>query len=700
MKRSHLRNIGISAHIDSGKTTLTERILFYTGKIHRVQEVRGKDGGAKMDSMELEKERGITIQSAATFCEWKVEDEDHFINIIDTPGHVDFTIEVERALSVLDGAILVLCSVGGVQSQSITVDRQMRRYNVPRLAFVNKMDRQGADLFNVVGQLKARLKHKTIICQMPIGAGDDFEGVIDLINQKAVFNKGENGEIVEEVEIPEQYKERAEELRNEMLEQLSDTDDEIAMMYLEEPESITPEMIYESLRRATISCELTPVFCGSAYKNKGVQPLLNAVCKLLPNPMQVTNTAYKRVGDDQEQFELEIDDDKPLCALAFKLESTSYGQLTYTRVYQGVLKKGEIIYNSRTGKRHKISRLMRMHSDEKVEIEEAPAGDIVALFGIDCASGDTFHGKDEVFAMRSMFVPEPVISLSVEVADKKHEANLSKALARFSKEDPTFRVTRDEETNETLIAGMGELHLEVYIERMRREYNVPVNIGPPRVRYRESVTQVTKFSYTHKKQSGGRGQYAKIEGTIEPLEEGEFEFADTIVGGAITKEYLKATQAGFEEFMNKGMLIGAPIVGVKITVEDGGMHDVDSSEMAFKAAAKGCMREYYRQCSPVVLEPIMNVQIEVPEEFQGPVLGNITSRRGQIRDTRLTPDEITIVEADVPLAEMFSYSNDLRSATQGKGEYTMEFGRYDRTPRSVQEELEKDFQEREAARNA
>jgi elongation factor G len=700
MKRlDYLRNIGISAHIDSGKTTLTERMLFYTGRIHRMAEVRGKDGaGATMDSMELEKERGITIQSAATFCDWKLGEQDHFINVIDTPGHVDFTIEVERALSVLDGAVLVLCSVGGVQSQSMTVDRQMRRYNVPRIAFINKMDRQGADAFGVTDQLREKLHHNAVMVQTPIGSGDEFEGVIDLIEMKAIYNLGDSGEDVVIKEIPAGMFEECEDHRNTMIESLADYDEPLAEKFLEAPETITNEEVYSVIRASTLSREITPVFCGSAYRNKGVQALLDGICRYLPTPKEVVNQAFIQLDGEESQVVVHTDDSEPLCALAFKLDDTAYGQLTYTRVYQGRLKKGEFIYNSRTGKKHKVGRLMRLHADEMDEIEVAGSGQIVALFGIDCASGDTFHGAGQKFSMRTMHVPEPVISRSIRVIDKKTEANLSKALGRFTKEDPTFRVERDDETMETIISGMGELHLEVYIERIKREYKCPVAEGEPRVRYRESITQETRFNYTHRKQSGGRGQYAKVEGRFEPLPEGEFEFIDKVVGGSIPKEYLKAVEAGFIEAMKEGQLIGAPIVGLKVTIDDGNTHAVDSSELAFKTAARFALRESYSACKPRVLEPVMTVQVEVPEQFQGRVLGDLTRRRGRVSGTRMTPEHITIIDADVPLSEMFSYSSNLRSATEGKGEFTMEFGRYEHCPMSVQTELAALYQKKREAK--
>lgn len=687
-----LRNIGISAHIDSGKTTLTERMLFYTGRIHKMAEVRGRDGGATMDSMELERERGITIQSAATFCDWTVGGLEHNINVIDTPGHVDFTIEVERALSVLDGAVLVLCSVGGVQSQTVTVDRQMRRYNVPRIAFINKMDRTGADLKEVVNQLRERLSLNAVQIQVPMGAGDDFAGIIDLVEMEAVTYEGDNGELVVRNAIPAEYKDQAEDMRNELIEALADLNDDLAEKFLEDPDSITTAEVYAILRQATIDRDICPVMCGTAFKNKGVQCLLDAVCRYLPDPTEVTNQAYQMIDGEQTQVVLHADDAEPLCALAFKLEDTPYGQLTYTRVYQGEIKKGGFIFNSRTGKKHKVGRLMRMHADEREDTDFGRAGDIVALFGIDCASGDTFHDGEESYSMRTMFVPEPVVSCSIKPRDKKGEANLSKALGRFSKEDPTFRVERDDETQETLISGMGELQLQVYVERIAREYKCPVEVSPPQVRYRESISKRVEFSYTHKKQTGGRGQYAKIEGSIEPLEEGEFEFVETVVGGAISKEYLKAVEAGFSEALKQGSLIGAPVTGVRVTIVDGNTHDVDSSEMAFKVAARDAFRDNYMKCKPCVLEPIMKVEVEMPEQFQGRVLGDLTRRRGRPSNTRLTPDGLTIVEGEVPLSKMFSYANDLRSATEGRGNFTMEFGSYKKCPKNIQEELVEEYE--------
>ncbi|MFT5992429.1 MAG: elongation factor G [Flavobacteriales bacterium] len=687
--RENVRNIGISAHIDSGKTTLTERILFYTGKIHTIHDVRGKDGvGAKMDSMELEKEKGITIQSAATYCDW----QDHAINIIDTPGHVDFTIEVERALRVLDGAILVLCSVAGVQSQSITVDRQMRRYNVPAIAFVNKCDRAGADPLGVCEQLREKLGHNSVMIQHPIGLEEKHIGVVNLITREAYYNEGDDGETIRTEPVPEDLKEIVETQRAKLIEAIADFNDDIAMLFLE-GEEVTPEMIYPVLREIVITRKLTPVCCGSAYKNKAVQPLLDNVLKYLPTPLDQTYTALDQKNEEAE-VELETDYDKPLVMLAFKLEQGKYGQLTYCRVYQGRLNKGDTVYNSSNGKKVKIGRLVQMHSDEMNDIDTTVAGDIVALFGVDCASGDTFTDGDITVSMTSMYVPEAVVTLSVEPKNKEGLNNFSKALNRFSKEDPTFRVSRDEESGQTIIGGMGELHLEVYIERIRREYGVEIEVGQPQVAYRETITTRSEFVYTHRKQTGGSGQFAKIGGWIEPNENDlNYEFVNKIVGGAIPKEYQPACDAGFKEAMVEGRLIGFPVVNITAGIDDGSSHAVDSSDMAFKLAARSAFREAYMQANPVVLEPIMKVVVETPEEFQGNVLGGLNKRRGMIIGSA-TQMKFSTVEAEVPLKEMFGYSNELRSGTQGKGEFSMEFAKYAPVPRSVQEELQKEYDDK------
>jgi len=681
------RNIGISAHIDSGKTTLTERILYYTDRIHAIHEVRGKDGvGATMDSMELEKERGITIQSAATYCSWKGTD----INIIDTPGHVDFTVEVERALRVLDGAILILCSVGGVQSQSITVDRQMTRYNVPRIAFINKCDRTGANPERVVGQLRDKLNLNAVLIQLPIGLESDLEGVVDLVSMKAVYFDGEQGNKVRYEEIPEEMREAAEEKREEMLDAVSMFSDELMEAMLEE-EEISEEMIREAIRRGTLSLEFAPVMVGSAYKNKGVQPLLDAVNYYLPCPTDVENIALD-LDNDEAEVKVSNNPDDPLVALAFKLEDGRYGQLTYVRTYQGVLKKGDFIYNTRTGKKVKVGRLVRMHSNEMEEIEEAGSGDIVALFGVDCASGDTFCDGSINWSMSSMHVPAPVISLAITPVDNKAQENMSKALNRFCKEDPTFKSFVDHETGETIVSGMGELHLEVYIERMKREYNAEVEVGAPRVAYRETITRRADFDYTHKKQTGGSGQFGRVAGYMEPLEEGEYEFVDEIVGGAIPREYIPSCDKGFQASMAKGILIGAPITGVRCVINDGNSHSVDSSDMAFQQAAKGAFKQGYQKAAPVIMEPIMKVAVEGPSEFQGAVMGSLNQRRGVIVGT-FEEGNYTVVEAEMPLSEMFGYSTTLRSLTQGKAEFTMEFSTYKQVPKSVSEELIKEYEE-------
>ncbi len=678
---SDLRNIGISAHIDSGKTTLTERILFYTRRIHAIHDVKGKDGvGATMDFMELEKERGITIQSAATTCAWA----GHPINIIDTPGHVDFTIEVERALRVLDGAVLVLCAVGGVQSQSVTVDRQMVRYRVPRIAFVNKCDRTGADPFRVARQLKERLNHNPVLLQIPMGLENDHQGVIDLVRMKAVNFEGDCGEEVVLGDIPAEYLDLARQKREEMLDAISLFSDELTEAILGEG-TITEEMIHEAVRNGTLALEMTPVLMGSAYKNRGVQPLLDAILKYLPSPLDIENRALDLEKEEQEVV-LGSASGLPLVMLAFKLEVSRYGQLTYVRLYQGTLTRGDTITNTRTGKRVKVGRLVRMQADEMEEIESAAAGDIVALFGIDCASGDTFTDGQVRYAMTSMHVPAPVISLAVKPRDKKAEMNLSKALARFSKEDPTFKVYLDEETSETVICGMGELHLDVYVERIKREYGADIETGMPKVAYRESPTRRADFNYTHKKQTGGAGQFGRVAGFMEPSEDGEFEFANMVTGGAIPTEFIPSCEKGFKACLNKGALAGFPVVGVKIAINDGASHSVDSSDMAFQQAAIGAFRDAYQRSNPVLLEPLMRVAVETPSEFQGAVLGSLNQRRGIILST--SEDGVfTTIESEVPLAEMFGYSTVLRSSTQGKAEFTMEFARYNPVPKSLAEEI-------------
>ena len=688
-----VRNIGISAHIDSGKTTLTERVLFYTGRIHAIHDVKGKDGvGAKMDSMELEKERGITIKSAATNVQWK----DTEVNIIDTPGHVDFTIEVERALRVLDGAILVLCGVAGVQSQSITVDRQMKRYSVPRLAFINKLDRAGANPFRVTQMLKEKLNHNAILCQIPIGLEDKHEGVIDLFTMKAIYFEGSEGETPVSKDIPEDLKKEAETYRQKLIEGLADFDDSLAEKFLAE-ENITTEELYSVARKATLNLKITLVFMGSAYKNKGVQPLLNGVTRFLPNPTEVKNISLD-LDNNEKEVPVVPSSEEPLLLLAFKLEDTRYGQLTYMRIYQGILRKGDFITNMRDKKKVKIPRLVHMHSDEMEVIETAHAGDIVAVFGVECASGDTFTDGKINRAMSSMFIPDPVMSLAIEPKEQKTIGNFSKALQKFRKEDPTFFIKRDEESGQTIISGMGELHLNIYVERMKREFDCEVTVGKPQVAYRETISQSVNYDYTHKKQTGGAGQFAKVAGILEPLgvnAETNYEFVDKIVSGRIPKEYIPAVDKGFQMQMEKGPLIGFPIVGIKAILSDGAYHDVDSSEMAFRICAMAAFRQYYMKAKPVALEPVMKLEVSCPEEFQGTVIGQINQRRGVIKGTE-SQENFIVIEAEVPLVEMFEYSTVLRSATQGKGVFSMEFNRYAETPRELQETLIKSYQKKQA----
>jgi len=685
--QSKIRNIGISAHIDSGKTTLTERVLFYTGRIHAIHEVKGKDAvGATMDSMDLERERGITIQSAATHSVW----DDHHINIIDTPGHVDFTIEVERALRVLDGAVLILCGVAGVQSQSMTVDRQMRRYRVPRLAFINKLDRSGANPQRIAQQLRDKLGHNAVLMQLPIGLESKFEGVIDLIAMKALYFEGANGEHVVFREIPADLRDDAETAREAMLDAVSMFSDDLTEAILEE--KVTEDLIHGAVRSGTLSMDLTPVFLGSAYKNKGVQKLLDAVTLYLPAPTDIENTGID-LSNDEAPIVVESDSNKPLVALAFKLEDGRYGQLTYLRIYRGTLGKGDSIVNSRTEKRHKVGRLVRMHADDMQEIGRAGAGDIVALFGIECASGDTFTDESVPVAMSSMHVPDPVISLSIKPVDKKTFDNLSKALGRFVREDPTFRAGVDRESGETVISGMGELHLDVYVERMKREYGCEVETGAPQVAYRETVSQRAEFHYTHKKQTGGAGQFGCVAGYVEPMgETGEdFEFVSEVRGGAIPTEFIPSVEKGFRACLPKGRLIGFPVIDMRVVVNDGKSHTVDSSDNAFQAAGRGAFREVYPRARPIILEPVMKLEVESPQEFQGAVLKTIMQRRGTVIGTTEEGGGFCRVESEVPLAEMFGYATDLRSMTQGKAEFTMEFARYLPAPRDVQKELKEKY---------
>eukprot|EP00941_MAST-03F_sp_MAST-3F-sp1_P002564 g2564.t1 len=715
---SKIRNFGISAHIDSGKTTLTERILFYSGKTDAIHEVRGKDGvGAKMDSMELEREKGITIQSAATFCQWN---DSHF-NIVDTPGHVDFTVEVERALRVLDGAVLVLCGVAGVQSQSITVDRQMKRYDVPRLAFINKLDREGADPWKVIGDLRNKLALNACAIQLPIGEEKGLEGVVDLVNMTAVRNFGESGEKLEVSDIPANLVEEATQRRQDLVETLADVDEEVEELFLME-EEVDAETMKNAIRRATIGLKFVPVLMGSAFKNRGVQKVLDAVIDYLPSPPEVKNRALD-LKKDEEELVLSTDPNAPLVALAFKLEEGQFGQLTYMRVYQGTLKRGQWFYNMNKetgGGKIKVPRLVRMHSDEMEDIDSAQAGEILATFGIDCASGDTFtDGKVEyVFyfffsqepfimittswlclsrvSMESMYVPDPVMSLAV-TPNNKDSTKFGKAISRFCKEDPTFRRHVDKETKENIISGMGELHLQIYIERLAREYGVEVKVGKPRVNYREAITKRTDFNHLHKKQSGGSGQFGRIIGYMEPLEDElkqkgiMFEFENNILGNAIPPEYISAVEKGFKLAMEKGTQIGHPVEGVRVVLTDGDAHSVDSSEMAFRLCAEGCFRNFFPKANPTVLEPVMDVDVTVPEEYQGNTISGLNRRKGYIKDT-VTDKGYTTISCEVPLNAMFGYSTDLRTATAGKGEFSMEYMDHKPCNRQQIDELCKQYQ--------
>ncbi|KAH8428625.1 elongation factor G [Aspergillus melleus] len=686
---SRVRNIGIAAHIDSGKTTCTERVLFYTGRIKAIHEVRGGDKvGAKMDSMDLEREKGITIQSAATFCDWVKKDNEgkeqkyHF-NLIDTPGHIDFTIEVERALRVLDGAVMILCAVSGVQSQTITVDRQMRRYNVPRISFINKMDRMGANPFRAIDQINSKLKIPAAAVQVPIGAEDEFEGVVDLINMKTLVNVGPSGEeIVEKAEIPEKVKGIVEERRKMLIETLADVDDEIAELFLSELEP-TPDQMKAAIRRATIGLKFTPVFMGSALANKSVQPMLDGVVDYLPNPSEVQNLALDKKRDEAS-VKLVPYNSLPLVGLAFKLEESNFGQLTYIRVYQGTLRKGSNVFNARNDKKVKIPRIVRMHSNEMEEVSEIGAGEICAVFGVECASGDTFTDGQLGYTMSSMFVPEPVISLSIKPKNNKDGAKFSKAMARFQREDPTFRVTYDAESEQTLISGMGELHLSIYIERMRREYGVDCETGPPQVAYRETIGHRVEFDHLLKKQSGGPGDYARVVGWMEPserLEENNFE--EQVVGGSISEKFLFACEKGFHLSCDKGPLIGHKVLGTRMVINDGATHMTDSSEMAFKNATQQAFRKAFMESNPSVLEPMMKTVVTAPAEFQGDVISLLNKRNATINDSEVGVDEFTVF-ADCSLNGMFGFSSHLRASTQGKGEYSMEFSHYEKAQPQLQ----------------
>ncbi|MFN9718223.1 MAG: elongation factor G, partial [Planctomycetota bacterium] len=657
------------------------------------------------DHMDLERERGITITSASTRVAWKDEElgTEHPINIIDTPGHVDFTVEVERSLRVLDGAILVLCAVGGVQSQSLTVDRQMRRYGVPRIAFINKMDRIGANPDKVIAAIKEKLKANAVPLQIPIGRESDFKGVVDLIRMEAVYFEGDKGEDIIRKEIPAELKEKAENARREMLEELSLHDDELMEMLLEEAD-ISIEKVREIIRRATLAQQIVPVLMGSAYKDKGVQEALDAVVRFLPSPLDrekyaIDNSKPVDEHGHHPKVLLKDSNDEPLVCMAFKTVVESFGQLTYTRIYQGRIVKGQSYINARTGKSVRFGRLVRMHANEREDIDGAEAGDIIALVGVDCASGDTFTAEGLNVSLENIFVANAVIRLSIEPKKRDDADKLSKALERFRREDPTFRVMTDEETGQTLIAGMGQLHLEIYVERIRREYKCECVVGEPRVAYRETPTKAVEFDYKHKKQSGGSGQYAHVKGILEPLPETSevsYEFSDEISGGRIPREYIAPCDAGFQEGLKKGPLGEYEVVNVKMRLQDGSYHDVDSSEMAFKICALGCMRETLRKADIALQEPYMKLEIEVPEEFQGQITGHLSSKRGLVTGSEVNGG-VCVINAEAPLSSMFDYANELRSMTQGKGTFTMEFLAYRQVPRGLQPEiLERRRKEKEA----
>ena len=678
---SRIRNIGISAHIDSGKTTLSERILYYAGRIHRMQEVHANEGGATLDFMDLERERGITITSAATQVNWK----DKSINLIDTPGHVDFTVEVERSLRVLDGAIMILCAVGGVQSQSITVDQQMKRYHVPRIAFVNKMDRVGADLERVRQDMTEKLGLNVVSIQINIGTGKSFQGVIDLITMQALTFEGSGGQQVVRGPIPAEYADKAAKAREKMLDALSMYNDEMMELLLEE-KPVDNDMIRRTIREATINRDIVPLMMGSAFKNKGVQPLMDAVCDFLPSPMD--SSSFARDHDNEgTEIPLASDPDAPLVAMVFKIADESFGQLSYVRIYQGQIVKGRQYRNARTNRTQRVGRIVRMHANDREDITDAGPGDIIALLAVNYASGDTICGEGINYSLESIFIADPVISLSVTPAASADQERMAKALSRFMKEDPTFRVSTDPKTGQTIIAGMGELHLDVYIERMRREFKAELTVGVPNVSYREAPTLEAEFNYKHKKQTGGSGQYAHVVGRLIPLSENEessYEFEDNIKSGRIPSEYIPSVNKGFQEAMKKGPLADYEIVGCKMCLDDGSYHSVDSSEMAFRTAARDAFIEAFKKSRPCLLEPIMTVEIELPGEFQGPVVGDLNSRRGIIMATE-TRDSYTVVRAEVPLASMFGYATVIRGMTKGTGTFSMEMSRYARVPTKISE---------------
>lgn len=675
------RNIGIMAHIDAGKTTTTERVLFYAGRIHKLGEVH--EGNATMDWMEQEQERGITITSAATTAQWK----GHRINIIDTPGHVDFTVEVERSLRVLDGAVAVFCAKGGVEPQSETVWRQADKYGVPRIAYINKMDIMGADFFNAIKMMRERLNANAVPIQLPIGKEDSFIGIIDLIRNEAIIYKDDLGTVMEDEPIPADMMDMAQEYRNKLLEAVAEQDDEIMIKYLE-GEEISQEELIAAIRRATVAVKMVPVLCGSSYKNKGVQPLLDAIVDFLPSPADIGHVSGidTKTGDEVER---ELNDDQPLSALAFKVMSDPFvGRLTFTRIYSGTLEAGSYVYNSTKGKRERVGRILQMHANHREEIDRAYSGNIVAIVGLkDTTTGDTLCDENNPIILESMEFPEPVISVAIEPKTKAGQDKLAIGLTKLAEEDPTFRVHTDPDTGQTIISGMGELHLEIIIDRLFREFKVEANVGNPQVAYKETITQAVKTEGRFIRQSGGRGQYGHVWLQLEPNERGAgYEFIDKIVGGVVPREYIPAVDEGIQEALNSGVLGGYPVVDVRVTLFDGSYHEVDSSEMAFKIAASIGFKEGMKKAAPVLLEPIMKVEVVVPEEYMGDVMGDISSRRGHIEGME-SRNGAQVIRGLVPLAEMFGYATDLRSKTQGRGTYTMQFSHYEIVPKNVAEKI-------------
>ncbi|MEA2104815.1 MAG: elongation factor G [Candidatus Cloacimonadota bacterium] len=682
-----IRNTGICAHIDAGKTTLTERILFYANRIHKMQEVKSKDGnGPVMDSMELERERGITISSATTNIEWK----DYKINIIDTPGHIDFTIEVENALRILDGAVLVICAVNGVQTQTFTVEKQLERYEVPYLVFINKLDRSEAKPFEVVKQLEEELGTNPVLLQIPIGKGENFSGVIDLVSMKMILFEGNFGEIVVKYEIPEEYKKEAKFYQDKLIDSVALHSEELTESYFEG--NLNEEIISKAILKCTLERSVVPVYLGSAYKNTGVQLLLNGIIEYLPNPTEKEVIAYN-LEKDKEKIVIEPNPNLPTIALAFKIQNNEYGQLTYLRIYQGMIEKGCKLYNNRDKKTIKVPKIVKMHATSMEKIEQGYAGDIVAVFGVDCAIGDTFTSEGNYFTFRDSYIPEPLVFYAIKLNKSEDEKQFAGAVSRFMREDPTFKSYFDAETKETIIAGLGELHLDIYLERLLREYGIKIEMSSPRIAYKEKITATTSFSYTHKKQSGGRGQFAKICGEITPSGNDENVFEEEIKDGAIPSEFISACEKSFFSCLDKGELVESPIIGTKIILNDGGFHEVDSSPRAFEIAIKKMFKKYYQKCKPSILEPIMNLSIVSPSEFRGNIITIIRQNRGDIKKVKVE-DKISKIESTIPLSETFGITKKFRSSSQGKAEFNLSFKEYSFLPKNLAMEVIKKFQQK------